>query len=751
MLSRPFVSRVVAVVWLLCPALAARAGDGRRLTDRDHLRQGLTQARVGFVANQGQTDPEVAYYARTFAGTTYVTRQGEIVHSLKVRKGGDSACWTLTEKLVGGTSRPLGRELAAARASYFGGDPSQWRTEVRTYGSLALGQVWPGIHVFLRADGSTVEKLFAVSAGASARWIRLRVSGARSLGVDRQGRLVARTARGRIIWSAPVAYQEVRGQRRLLRVSYAIHGREYGFHLGPRDRSLPVVIDPLLQATYLGGSGNDYAFALAIHPKTGEVFVAGRTESPNFPGVTGGPQSGHGGGLDDVFVARLNRDLTVLEQSTYFGGSGIDFPIAIAIHPITEEVFVVGQTGSTNLPGTAGAAQARYGGNFDAFVACFSPSLTQLIRATYLGGSGGDGAEALAIDAITGDLFVAGYTGSMDFPRAAGGAQAVHGNAGRAVGYDGFVARLNSHLTVLKQATYLGGSGSDVATDIAIHPLTGEVFVVGQTDARDFPGTAGGAQAEYGEGVLDGFVARLNPALTVLNRSTYLGGSEYSDAISIAIDSTTGDVFVAGDTTSLDFPGTAGGARAATGGGFDGYVARLNAGLTGLIQATYVGGGGILVSAAAIHPMTGEVFVAGETNLTSLPGTTGAAQPHYGGGVLDAFVARFDPSLTVLNRTTYLGGSDRETAWALAVDPVTGEVIVAGDTRSTNFPATVGGAQPSYGGGDLYGGDAFVARFSRDLAAAPVSIPILTPVPPRSSMTVLAPSRRPQPGPIEPR
>src|SRR5712691_4405282 len=139
MRSHPFGSRVVAAVWLFCPALAARAGDGRRPTDRDQLLQSLAQARVGFVANQGQTDPAVAYYAPTFAGTTYVTRQGEIVHSLKVRKGGDSACWTLTEKLVGGTPRPLGRELAAARASYFGGDPSRWRSEVRTYGSLALG------------------------------------------------------------------------------------------------------------------------------------------------------------------------------------------------------------------------------------------------------------------------------------------------------------------------------------------------------------------------------------------------------------------------------------------------------------------------------------------------------------------------------------------------------------------------------------------------------------------------------------
>jgi hypothetical protein len=623
-----------------------------------------------------------------------------------------------------------------------------WRTGIRTYGSIALGEVWPGVGVFLRAHGTSVEKLFVLSPGVSAGGIRVRVSGARSLRVDKKGRLVARAGPGRIAWTAPVAYQEAAGERHPIRVSYWIGGtgREYGFRLGTHDRTLPVTIDPLLQATYLGGSLNDYAFGIAINPRTGEVFVSGRTESLNFPGVAGGAQTSYGGGIDNAFVARLNPTLTVLEQATYFGGKGIDYPIAMAIHPITDEVFVVGHTGSTDLPGTAGGAQERYGGNYDGFVARFSPTLTELKQATYLGGSGADGAEAMAIDPVSGDVFVAGETSSTDFPGTAGGAQAVHGGLGnRFVAYNAFIARLNPALTALKQATYLGGNGTDVAVGLAIHPISGEVLVAGETDSTNFPGTAAGAQAEPGEGVGDAFVARLDPTLTTLKGSTYLGTDGDNMAISVAIDPVAGDVLVAGDTSSTDFPGTLGGAQTANGGAWDGFVARLDAALTVLRQATYLGGRGIdLITTLAIHPMTGEVFVAGETTSTNLPGTTGGAQPSYGGGVLDAFVARLDPTLTLLNQTTYLGGNDRETAYALAIDP-TGGVVVAGDTRSTNFPAMIGGAQPSYGGGDLYGGDVFAARFTRDLAASPAASPTLTMDPPRPPTSLVDPPRRGQP------
>jgi hypothetical protein len=145
-------------------------------------------------------------------------------------------------------------------------------------------------------------------------------------------------------------------------------------------------------------------------------------------------------------------------------------------------------------------------------------------------------------------------------------------------GFDAFVARLPSSLTALTQATYLGGSGADVADALAIHPTTGDVYVSGDTLSTNFPGTAGGAQPESG-GSFDAFVARLPSTLIALTQATYLGGSGADESHSLAIHPATGEIYVAGFTSSSDFPGTAGGAQPTSGGPPDAFVARLTFGL----------------------------------------------------------------------------------------------------------------------------------------------------------------------------
>jgi hypothetical protein len=263
----------------------------------------------------------------------------------------------------------------------------------------------------------------------------------------------------------------------------------------------------LNQATYLGGSDGESALALAIHSTSGEVYVAGFTDSTNFPGTTGGAQTA-AGGLGDVFVARLNPALTNLNQATYLGGSDGEFPSALAIHATSGEVYVAGFTYSTNFPGTSGGAQATTGGSVDAFVARLNPALTTLNQATYLGGSSGEFTSALAIHPTSGEVYLAGDTGSTNFPGTTGGAQPA--SAGFS---DAYVARLNPALKTLNQSTYLGGSGSERANALAIHPTSGEVYAAGFTSSTDFPGTAGGAQGVSGGGAGDAFVARFSPDL----------------------------------------------------------------------------------------------------------------------------------------------------------------------------------------------------------------------------------------------
>src|SRR5262245_15479348 len=508
----------------------------------------------------------------------------------------------------------------------------------------------------------------------------------------------------------------------MLSAQYALSGDEYGFRVSGYDPTLPVVIDPLLQATRLGGSAIDDAFGIAIGP-AGDVYVTGDTESLNFPGTGAGAQPRFGGDRD-VFVARLTPDLTRLQQATFLGGSGLDQAIRLAIAPTTGEVYVVGLTGSPNFPGTSGGAQSRLGDvdltdPLDGFVARLNPSLTSLDQATYLGGSGNDDAAVtIAIAPATGTVYVAGVTTSVDFPGIAGGAQTRLGGGQN----DTFVARLNASLTTLGQATLLGGTGEDRTRDIRIAPTTGDVYVAGRTSSIDFPGTTGGAQSALpGGGTQGGFVARLNATLTALRQATYLGGNTGgNEADALAIAPTTGDVYVAGNTSAADFPGTAGGAQSVNGGidptsgsnSTDAFVARLRADLTSLDQATYLGGSKReLVTGMALT--ASEVYVTGLTDSTNFPGTAGGAQSTSGGST-DAYAARLSTDLTALHQATYLGGANTDGALDLAIAPTTGDVYLSGFTLSAVFPGTAGGAQSAPGGGQ----DAFVARLSSDLRAA---------------------------------
>src|SRR5262249_37039479 len=158
------------------------------------------------VGNGGQVDDRVAFYAPTFAGTVFVTHAGELVYSLDASSAGG---WSLTETLVGGRARPVGRDRGTTGIGYFvGDDPARGRADVRSWERVSLGEVWPGVTVSLRARGRSVEKVFTVERGGRVDRIRVGVAGASGLAVDAHGALIARTGLGAVTFTAPIAYQE---------------------------------------------------------------------------------------------------------------------------------------------------------------------------------------------------------------------------------------------------------------------------------------------------------------------------------------------------------------------------------------------------------------------------------------------------------------------------------------------------------------------------------------------------------------
>ena len=721
--------RVFAAFLLLPLAASASALPAPTLSQVQQKMAGLA---VPFEANQGQFAPEVAFAARTFAGTLFVTRGGQIVHALagkpqqetkkqtaaghtpddrtRISRTAHGPGWVLVESLQGaGDITPAGSQTSATRVSRFaGGVPPNQTSSIATFDRVRLGEAWPGVSVELAARGSNVEKLFTVASGTNPQAIRMKVAGANSLRLGDDGSLIAATGNGEVAFTPPVAFQDIGGLRAKVAVRYVLLADSgYRFETGAYDHSQPLVIDPVLQSTYLGGSVENGASALAVDAG-GNVLVAGITNSTDFPGTTGGAQPANGGSNNyDAFVARLSGNLTTLLQATYLGGSSVDQANALALDA-SGNVFVAGLTNSTNFPGTVGGALPANGGGTDAFVARLSSNLTTLMKATYLGGSGSDQAYALALDA-GGNVLIAGSTLSTNLPGTSGGAQPANGGGND---YDAFVARLSSNLTTLAQATYLGGSNYDEAFALALD-TGGNVLIAGSTTSTNFPGTTGGAQPAIGGGG-DAFVARLSSNLATLMQATYLGGSStYDEAFALALD-VGGNVLVAGYTVSTNFPGTTGGAQPMNGGARDAFVAQLSSSLTTLVRATYLGGIGSDVATALVLDAGGNVLVAGRTDTTNFPGTSGGMQPANGGGGFDdAFVARLSSNLAALVQATYLGGNRNDGATALAFDP-SGNVLVAGDTDSTNFPGTAGGAQAALEGNN----GAFVAKLTSNLTAS---------------------------------
>jgi hypothetical protein len=302
--------------------------------------------------------------------------------------------------------------------------------------------------------------------------------------------------------------------------------------------------------------------------------VTGYTRSTNFPTTPGSFQTTFGGGNGDAFVTKLNpAGSGPLVYCTYLGGSSVETGNGIAVDAVGN-AYVTGYTNSTNFPTTPGAFQTAFqGGTVDAFVTKLNPAgSAPLVYSTYLGGSGYDAGNGIAVDAAD-NAYVTGFAGSTNFPTTAGAFQtAFQGGTG-----DAFVTKLNpTGSAPLVYSTYLGGSGGDDGLGIAVD-AAGNAYVTGQTSSTNFPTTAEAFQTAN-QGSFDAFVTKLNPAGSApLVYSTYLGGSGNDVGNGIALDTLPNpNAYVTGLTTSTNFPTTPGVFQTTFGGGNgDAFVAKI--------------------------------------------------------------------------------------------------------------------------------------------------------------------------------
>ena len=329
-----------------------------------------------------------------------------------------------------------------------------------------------------------------------------------------------------------------------------------------------------------------------------------------------------------------------------------------------------------------------------------------LIASTFLGTAGHEKGYALQLDS-QGNVFVVGYTESLDFPVSNGAVDETH-NGDK----DIFVAKFNNDLSSLLAATYIGGGAVDGGYSLFIDS-DDQIYITGNTASANFP-TTSEAYDQSHNGAWDVFVCKLNNDLNMLISSTYVGGSEADAPLGIELD-VDNNVFVAGYSMSTDFPTTANSYETNNSGNSDAFVIKLSSDLSQLTGMSYLGGEGDDYAFSMSINNNGEVFIAGETASSSFPVIL-PAYDNTRGGATDGFIAKFNNDLSSLQQSTYFGGGFFDNIWGIDIDEQD-FVFVTGYTQSADFPTTANAFDESFNGGS----DAFVSKLTNDLQSLSAS------------------------------
>ncbi|MEO7652058.1 MAG: SBBP repeat-containing protein, partial [Bryobacteraceae bacterium] len=621
----------------------------------------ILEAQMAFEPNRGQAPQETAFVAR---GKGYAIHIGPKAMRLSLA---GSARAVLEMEVVGSrASQPAADHPLPGRSNYFiGKDRSRHLTNVPHYAKVRTSIVYPGIDLVYYGNQGRLEYDFVVAPGADPSRIALRFRGQDSLTLSPEGDLVFRFGESELRQRRPVLYQ-LPGRKPVEgRFTLADDGA-VTFACAKWDRSHTLVIDPVLSfASYLGGSANDYADAVAVDT-SGNIYVAGTTLSSNYPAVSAYQGVMKTGG--DAFITKLNPSGTTVLYSTFLGGtSGVgENAYGIAVDS-TGNAYVTGESWSSDFP-TAGPSPGTC--NATAFLTKLAPSGNSLVYSrcfsyTRIG-------RAVGVDAA-GNAYLAGDAGSS-IPVV----QAAQSSPGDST--DGFVGKLNAGGTAWTYLTYLGGGSIDSIKALAVDGA-GNACVVGYTWSTNFPIVNALQPSNASAGPTDAFVVKYTPA-GVRTYSTYLGGANADDARGVAIDSL-GNCYVTGSTSSDNFP-VHNAYRGARAGNSDSFVTAYNPTGSAFLYSTYLGGAAADTGEKIAVSASGTAHVTGNSSSEDFP----SVSPIQAGIKDYGSVWTSTNAAGSFSRSALSGVSVN----ALAVDPVNSERIYAGTTdgvyRSINGGAS---------------------------------------------------------------
>jgi len=664
-----------------------------------------------FEPNQGQTAPQVKFLARGAGYGLFLTADEAVLqlqpsavstqHSAVGSQRAPSSVIRMRLDGANSSTRIAGTSPLPGKSSYFiGNDPSKWHRDIPQFARVEYEAVYPGVNLVYYGDQGQLEYDFRVTPGADPNQIALSFKGA-SARIDSDD-LLLETDRGDVRFHAPRIYQQDRKIQKPIAGSFRrISDNKIGFTIGTYDHSRELVIDPVLSySTYLGGSKTEAQVKIAVDSAQ-VIYVAGATNSPDFP-VTDGSSLNPAPGAQNIFISKINPTLAGTAQlvySIYLGGSGTDSLSGIAVDAAFS-IYVAGSTTSSDFPTTPNAFQQKPQTGSHGFLTKISLGLNATYApaySTYLAGNGVDHVTGLAIDSSQQNAYVTGDTTSTNpasdgFPANPNAFQPCpfgpvqsNGTCPAASGPPQFFAsKINTgrsgSLSML-YSTYFGGGNPAGATavggGIAVDPppnSTPNMYITGTTNM--LPTVGGNGEAKF---------PLFNAQQSCLNEASNHG--------------------------------TCTGAHGTT--NTDAFVAKINPNQAGSnpVYSTYVGGGGSDVARAIAVDTNAMAYITGSTNSTDWVCTNSCPasfQGAYGGGATDAFIVKIGNltgSIYPLTYFTYLGGNLDDIGNDIKVDSTQGAHVV-GSTSSTNFPTTINTLQSIPGGG----GDAFVASIGTTLS-----------------------------------
>lgn len=688
---------------------------------------------VQFEPNRGQADRKILYLARSKQLRVEVREDG--IDLTPARTDGAIATVGLRFDKARRGGRFDAREPGDGHANYLvGSDPAHWLRDLPYFKQLRYANLYDGIDLVYYSRDGELEYDLVVKPGADPGRIRMHVDGGYAPQIDVAGNLLLDGPGGALRLHKPVLYQDIDGTRTTLAGEYVLLAQnEVGFRLPEYDHAHALIIDPtfkLLYSTYLTGFHDEQVGGVALDAQS-NAYVVGKTDSNDFV-VSGNALQADKSttGLQyNVVVTKFNASGTLI-YSTYLGGTGSDTGSAVAVDG-TGNAYITGDTTSHDFPVTAGAQQPVFSGSRSAFLAIVSPDGSALTHATFYGGASTAQAGAIALDS-GGSILLSGFAGP-GLTTTAGAYKTT-----LATGDAAFVAKFSALAAGpprLLAASYYGVDNPQVNdTARGNHGLamaldaSGAPWITGQAYTTNLPVTTGAVQAaptsmsaSCAAGAVPlnsfAFVARLSADLRSLVYASYLTGatepaggatcSEFGRAIGV---DAAGNVYITGATASATFPTTTGAAQptfpsSAGVASYTGFVTKLNADGSILLWSTYLGGtgGNTFPAALVLDAATNAVWTVSVTGGGSnYPVTGDAVQPTHGGGGADAGIVQLDAATGVLRHSTFLGGASADVGLAIAVDGG-GNVFVAGNTFSTNFPLTANAYEREFRP-DFYGG-----------------------------------------------